>query len=74
MQGGGHYWNVNSVTDVTDLAVQLVFLSIDGHSPGQKVSYLAEAQGLSSSSQMLSPILTQLNQVSHTFSYILDPF
>jgi hypothetical protein len=60
MQGGVHYWNVTSVTDVTDLAVQLVFLSNDGHSPGQKDSYLTEAQSLSFCSQMLSPILTQV--------------
>jgi hypothetical protein len=58
---GGHYWNVTSVIDVTDLAVQLVILLDDGHTPGQKVSYLTEPQGLSSRSPMLSPILSQMN-------------
>jgi len=52
---------VTYVIDVTGLAVQLAILLHDGHSPGQKVSYLTEPQGLSSCSQMLSPILSEMN-------------
>jgi len=70
----GHHWNVTSVIDVTDIAVQLVILLHDEHSHSQKVSYCTDPQGLSPCSQMLSPILSQMNYGSHTFCYISDPF
>jgi hypothetical protein len=59
---------VTIAVDVTDLAVQLVFYVHDGHSPGQKVSHLTEHQGLSSVSQMLSPVLSQLKSF-HTLTF-----
>lgn len=56
-----HYWNVTSVIDVTDIAVLLVILLHDGHSPSQKVYFPTDPQGLSPCSQMLSPLLSQMN-------------
>jgi hypothetical protein len=68
----GHYWNMTIAVDVIDVAVQLVFLVHDGHAPGQKVSHLTEPQGLSSCSQVLNPVLSQLNLVhTLTFYYLL---